>query len=431
LLAVVSEPTVLQLPDVRRWILTATPPSQAANPPAFTSPLAMMCLLSCNVTDREWSVLTTKSVELVAVPPGVVTVILPVVAPEGTVAVICVAETTVKVVAAMLLNLTALVVKPVPLKFVPVIVTVLPIGPKVGENEVIVGVGAVVTVKLVELTPVPLGVVTLIGPVVAPVGTVAVICVDELTVKVDAATLLNETPVAPVKFVPVITTDVPTTPDVGVNDVIVGAGPVPTVKFVALVAVLTGVVTWIGPVVAPEGTNALTCEALADELVTTANVAAVPLKSTAVAFSRFVPLIVTPVPTGPEVGVNDVIVAVHPPGLAIVKFDALVAVPSALSTWIGPVVAPAGTVTLICVLETTVKLGAFCPLKSTAVAAGVLKLFPVIVMRQFPAGPEVGVNDVIVGTAARAGAAVAIRINAVTTTPNPSRLPNCRFNMVM
>jgi hypothetical protein len=48
---------------------------------------------------------------------------------------------------------------------------------------VITGGGAlVVTVKLVELVPVPPPVVTAIGPVVAPVGTVAVIFTDELTV---------------------------------------------------------------------------------------------------------------------------------------------------------------------------------------------------------------------------------------------------------
>ena len=49
---------------------------------------------------------TTKSVVLVAVPPGVVTVIFPFVAPVGTVAVICVAELTVKVVAVTPLNFT-------------------------------------------------------------------------------------------------------------------------------------------------------------------------------------------------------------------------------------------------------------------------------------------------------------------------------------
>ena len=50
------------------------------------------------------------------------------------------------------------------------------------------------TVKLDELVPVPLGVVTLIGPAVTPDGAVAVIWVGEFTVKV-AAVPLKDTPV--------------------------------------------------------------------------------------------------------------------------------------------------------------------------------------------------------------------------------------------
>ena len=119
----------------------------------------------------------------------------------------------------------------------------------------IVGRGATVTVKLVELVAVPLGVITRIAPVVAPEGTVAVIWVAEFTVKL-AETLLKVTELVvnpvPLKFVPVIVTEVPTGPEAGVKLVIVGDGPVPTVKLVALVAVAgpNAVVTWIGPVVA-------------------------------------------------------------------------------------------------------------------------------------------------------------------------------------
>src|SRR5438309_1245471 len=57
---------------------------------------------------------TVKLVELVAVPPGVVTLIAPVVAPLGTEVVICVSEATVKV-ATVPLNVTLLApVKPEP-----------------------------------------------------------------------------------------------------------------------------------------------------------------------------------------------------------------------------------------------------------------------------------------------------------------------------
>jgi hypothetical protein len=118
-----------------------------------------------------------------------------------------------------------------------------------------VGEGTV-TVKLVPLVAVPTGVVTDIVPVVAPLGTVAVIDVALTTLYVDADAPLNFTEVAPVKFVPAIVTLVPTTPDVGLNDVIVGAVAL-TVKLVLLVAVPPGVVTVMGPVVAPLGTVAV------------------------------------------------------------------------------------------------------------------------------------------------------------------------------
>ena len=69
--------------------------------------------------------------------------------------------------------------------------------------------------------------------------------------------------------------------------------------------------------------------------------AAVPLKATADAPVKFVPVIVTLVPAGPLVGVKPVIVGAL---AAIVKLLALVAVPPAVATLSGPVVAPAGTV---------------------------------------------------------------------------------------
>ena len=72
------------------------------------------------------------------------------------------------------------------MKFVPVIVTLVPGVPLVGLNVVMVGAGTL-TVKLVEDVAVPPGVVTVIVPVVAPFGTVAVICVALFTVNEAAA----------------------------------------------------------------------------------------------------------------------------------------------------------------------------------------------------------------------------------------------------
>ena len=124
-------------------------------------PLPVPTFVTVNVT------ITVKTFALVPVPPGVVTLSGPVVAPVGTVAWIVVAEVTVKL-ALTPLNATAVA----PVKFVPLIVTLVPTGPLVGVKLVIVG-GLAVTVKGLALVAVPPAVVTLTGPVVAPVGTVA------------------------------------------------------------------------------------------------------------------------------------------------------------------------------------------------------------------------------------------------------------------
>src|SRR6267378_3016028 len=119
---------------------------------------------------------TVKLLALLAVPAEVVTLIGPVVAPDGTVAVIVVAEFTVKL-ALVPLNRAA----EAPVKFVPLIVTLVPTGPLPGVK--LETVGGLMTVKLLALLAVPAGVVTLIEPLVAPAGTVAVIAVAEFTVK--------------------------------------------------------------------------------------------------------------------------------------------------------------------------------------------------------------------------------------------------------
>lgn len=130
-----------------------------------------------------------------------------------------VAETTVKVVPTY-----RSVTEVAPVKFVPVIVTVEPMGPLMGERPVIVGAGViVVTTNVPTLIAVPPAVVTLHFADEAPEGTVAVILADELTAY-DAATEPSLTDVAPVKFEPLIVTDVPTGPLVGVKLEIEGAG---------------------------------------------------------------------------------------------------------------------------------------------------------------------------------------------------------------
>jgi hypothetical protein len=134
---------------------------------------------------------------------------------------------------------------------------------------------------------------TVIGPVLAPKGTVVVIVPELLTVK-EAALPPNETAVAPVKFVPEIVTPDPTAPKVGAKEVMAG---VIVKRVVVTIDPLPGVVTEIGPVVAPAGTVVV----IVPE-GSTVKADATPLNETAVAPVK--PLIVTLVPTGPKVGVN-------------------------------------------------------------------------------------------------------------------------------
>src|SRR5580765_906009 len=225
---------------------------------------------------------------LLASPPTVTTT-LPVVAPAGTGATMLVADQLVGV-AVVPLKRTVLVPCVAP-KFVPVIVTDVPTGPVVGDKLVMLG--ATVTVKLTPLLADPTVTTTL--PVVAPVGTGATMLVADQLVGV-AVVPLNFTVLVPgvaPKFVPVIVTDVPTAPVVGERLVMLGTV---TVKLTPLLADPPTVTTTL-PVVAPAGTG--TMMLVADQLV---GVAAVPLNFTVLVpfvAPKFVPVIVTDVPTGP------------------------------------------------------------------------------------------------------------------------------------
>jgi hypothetical protein len=117
---------------------------------------------------------------LVAVPAGVFTLIDPVVLPAGTTAEISTLELTVKA-AAIPLRVT----EDVSVRLAPLIVTAVPAGPLVGENEVIDGRG----LKFEDVLAVPFGVITVIRPVVASAGTIVVIWVAELIVKLAFAPL--------------------------------------------------------------------------------------------------------------------------------------------------------------------------------------------------------------------------------------------------
>ena len=214
--------------------------------------------------------------------------ILPVVAPAGTLAVIRPSFATLKL-ADVPLNRTLVA----PVKWLPLMVTEVPTTPLDGEKLLIVGADPPVTVKFDALVAVPDGVVTVILPVVAPVGTLAVIRPSFATLKL-ADVPLNRTLVAPVKWSPLMVTDVPTAPLDGEKLLIVGTVLPVTVKFGPLVAVPDAVVTVILPVVAPAGTDDITWV-----FETKLNVADVPLNFTPLTPVKLVPLMVTAVPGAP------------------------------------------------------------------------------------------------------------------------------------
>ena len=207
-----------------------------------------------------------------AVPPGVLTLTLPLV-PLATTAVIWLSSTTTFDEAAVPPKLTAVA----PVKLVPVMVTVAPAAADVGVNEVIVG--AAINVNPVRV-PVPTGVVTLTLPD-DPDATTAVILVALTKVNEVAAVPPKLTAVTPVKLVPVMVTVVPDPADVGVKEVMVGG----TLNVnPARVAVPPPVVTLTLPV-APLPTTAVIRVALD----TVKDDAAVPPKLTAVAPVKLVP----------------------------------------------------------------------------------------------------------------------------------------------
>jgi hypothetical protein len=190
------------------------------------------------------------------------------------------------------------------------------------------------------------------------------------------------------KFVPVIVSVEPTGPLGGLKPVIVGLG---TVKLDPLCPTWPPTVTLIFPVVAAEGTLAISWVAEAD-----VGVVVVPLKLTVLLAGfaeKLVPVIVTGVPYTPLDGLNPVTVG----GVVTVKLPLLVPVRAPTVTEIGPEVAPVGTGTTSWLAVAVVGCAAVTPLNlMTSFALVVLKLVPVIVTLVV-AGPLDGLNPVTVG----------------------------------
>src|SRR5450830_673706 len=286
----------------------------------------------------------------------------------------------------------------VPVKFVPLIVTLVPpvAGPEVGEMLVTVGAATYVNWSAALVALVPPGVVILTSTVPVPAGAVAVICVALTTVMPVAAVAPKVTAVVPVKFVPLIVTLVPPVAGPEVGEMLVTVGAATYVNWsAALVALVPpGVVILTSTVPVPAGAVAVICVAL----TTVMPVAAVAPKVTAVVPVKFVPLMVTLVPpvAGPEVG--EILVTVG--AATYVNWSAaLVAlVPPGVVILTSTVPVPAGAVAVICVALTTVMPVAAVAPKVTAVVP--VKFVPLMVTLVPPvAGPEVGEILVTVGAA--------------------------------
>src|SRR5271166_6387382 len=253
---------------------------------------------------------TVKFTPLLVIPPAVTTT-FPVVAPLGTDTVILVPLHAVGV-PAVPLNVTVLVPCVAP-KFVPVIITGVPTAPDIWLKLVMLG--GTVTVKFAPLLVTPPTVTTTL-PVVAPLGTGTVILVPLHAVGVPAVPL-NVTVLVPCvapKFVPVIITGVPTAPDIWLKLVMLG-GTV-TVKFAPLLVTPPTVTTTLS-VVAPLGTGTVILVPLH-----AVGVPAVPLNVTVLVpcvAPKFVPVIITGVPTAPDIWLKLVMLG----GTVTVKFAPL------------------------------------------------------------------------------------------------------------
>ena len=327
---------------------------------------------------------TVKLDELVIVTPLVTTEIGPVKAFVGTVVVILVEFEDVTVAAIPLNDTTG-----EGRKFVPVMITVAPIAPPPkGLKLVIIGAGS--TSKSFALTIVtPLTVMEIFPkPKEVPKGTVVVMLVavdDEAEASVPLKRTIFSVGVV-LKFVPVMVTEVPSAPLLGVKLEMVGEAT--TIKLVALIISTPLVVTVIGPVAAPEGTEVVMLVAFEN-----ATVALMPLKVTVGDGLKFVPVIITIALGAPLLGLKSAIVGVG----KTVNDGPVIVTPFNVSVT-GPVVAPEGTMVVNFLpfafeLVTTASV----PLKRTILSEGVgLKLVPFICTTA-PIAPLFGLSPVIVG----------------------------------
>src|SRR5271165_4465439 len=190
--------------------------------------------------------------------------------------------------------------------------------------------------------------------------------------------------------------------DVGLTETEIGRGV--TVKVVPLLATPPTVTTTF-PVVAPAGTGATMLVAL--QLV---GVAAIPLNLTVLApcvAPKFAPVIVTEVPSPPDVGFKLVMLGA---GTVTVKLVPLLATPPTVTTTF-PVVAPAGTGATMLVALQLVGV-AVVPLNLTVLVPCVAPKFTPVIVTDAPTNPEVGLKPVMLGPGA-----VTVKLVPLLATP--------------
>jgi hypothetical protein len=157
-----------------------------------------------------------------------------------------------------------------------------------------------------------------------------------------------------------------------------------TVKLIPLLATPPTVTTTF-PVVAPAGTGATMLVAL--QFV---GVAAVPLNFTVLVpcvAPKFVPAIITDVPTNPDVGFRLVMLGPELAAVTVKLTPSLATPPTVTTTF--PVVAPAGTGTTMLVALQLVGVAA-APLNFTVLVPCVAPKFAPAIVTDAPTNPDVG-----------------------------------------
>ena len=168
-------------------------------------PTAIVCTVGDSVIGTGGGGCTVKAALFALGQLVRTTVIGPVIAPLGTVVVICVSLLMVNDAVTLLLNRTAVT----PVNPTPVRMTVPPTGAAFGETALTAGQG--MTVNVLVAISAQSGLPMAIGPVIAPAGTVAVMTLLLVTVNCAVTPFENFTLLTPVKLLPLIRICAPTT----------------------------------------------------------------------------------------------------------------------------------------------------------------------------------------------------------------------------